>query len=130
MLGKYLYFCDKYDNMKTLKIIICLIVLGTLCGVVSAMGSGFTDYGNGVLYFHKSLGSDRPEAGADISEYLTEHPEKHIVSIAPDASVSYGLTGGFYVIVENKSINRMNCTPDSKTYNGVQMIYDYICMEE
>lgn len=101
--------------MKTLKIIICLIVLGMFCGIVSAMGSGFTDYGNGVLYFHKSLGSDQPEAGAAISEYLAEHPDKHIVSMVPDAYVGYGNTGGFYVIVENKT---------SICYAAA---YDYIC---
>ena len=103
-----------------------------LCGIVSAMGSGFTDYGNGILYFHKSLGSDQPEAGADISEYLTEHPEKHIVSIAPDASVSYGLTGGFYVIVENKTVPISPTVDCSPTWNGTRVgttaLADYHCV--
>lgn len=112
--------------MKTWKVILCLLVLSMLCGIVSAMGSGFTDYGNGVLYFQKSLGSDQPEAGADISEYLAEHPEKHIVSIAPDATGYYGSTGGFYVIVENKSVFKMNCKPN---WNGYRDSY-YTCVEE
>lgn len=113
------------------KAIFVLIVTMMFSGVASAFGSGFTDYGNGVLYFHKSLNTDRPEAGYLISQYLTEHPEKHIVSISPDAYVGYGSTGGFYVIVENKSVNKMDCTP---VWNGNKIgttaIVNYICIME
>jgi len=119
--------------MKTWKVILCLIVLSMLCGVVLACDSPYTDYGNGVLYFHKAsgyapqFGRNYLEAGASMSQYLTDHPEKRIASIAPDAYIGYGNTGGFYVIVENKSAGKMNCEP---IYSGNFMTNDYTCAME
>ncbi len=122
--------------MKTRKVVLCLIVLSMICGIVSACDPPYTDYGNGVLYFHKAsgyapqFGCNYLEAGASMSQYLTDHPEKRIVSIAPDAYIGYGNTGGFYVIVENKSvINKMNCIPWAGQGYSSNM-YSYTCIAE
>jgi hypothetical protein len=122
--------------MKYSKIILFLIILAMFCGVVSATTCAlpYTDYGNGVLYFYKSsqlypsFGCDYPEPGARISQYLIDHPEKHIVSMVADAFVGYGNTGGFYVIVENKSIETMSCIPiwDGARV-GTTAIVNYTC---
>jgi hypothetical protein len=119
--------------MKPRNVIFALIVVAMLCGSASAVV--ITDYGNGVLYFHKAsahalqFGCDYLEAGAAISQYLTVHSEKHVVSIAPDAFVGYGNTGGFYVIVENKTVSKMTCTPIwDGTSVGTTAIVNYNCV--
>ena len=86
---------------------IVILVLFLMCGVVGAQEqSAFVDYGNGILFYQKStLGysSGASDFGIALSQYLTNNPDKHVVSIVADASSEYGLTRGFYVVVENKN---------------------------
>ncbi|MFA5247953.1 MAG: hypothetical protein WCX79_00785 [Candidatus Paceibacterota bacterium] len=122
--------------MKIWKVVLVLIAVLLFCGVVSACDSSYTNYGNGVLYFHKAfgytpqIGCNYLEAGASMSQYLADHPEKHIVSIVPDAYIGYGLTGGFYVIVENKSVGKMDCEPNSALGGFGTTVFNYTCIEE
>jgi hypothetical protein len=109
-----------------------------MCGVVGAQEqSAFVDYGNGILFYQKStLGysSGASDFGIALSQYLTNNPDKHVVSIVADASSEYGLTRGFYVVVENKTIAvptpsiSMNCTPSwDGTRVGTTALANYYC---
>jgi hypothetical protein len=112
------------------------------CGVVNAQPENFVDYGNGVLYFinahewYSGVGAQNPtDFGLALSQYLANHPDKHVVSMVEDGSAGYGETSGFYVIVENKTIAvptpsiSMNCSP---TWNGTRVgttaLADYQCV--
>jgi len=117
---------------------IVILVLFLMCGVVGAQEqSAFVDYGNGILFYQKStLGysSGASDFGIALSQYLTNNPDKHVVSIVADASSEYGLTRGFYVVVENKTIAvptpsiSMNCTPSwDGTRVGTTALANYHC---
>ena len=110
-----------------------------MCGVVGAQEqSAFVDYGNGILFYQKStLGysSSASDFGIALSQYLTNNPDKHVVSIVADASNDYGSTSGFYVVVENKTIAvptppiSMNCSPTwDGTRVGTTALADYHCV--
>jgi len=91
--------------------VVGLLLMIALCGVASAaIVSPLVDHGNGVLSFWNiapmgslSFGDSYQGFGDALSQYLFEHPEKHVVLIAPEGSNDYGLTRQFYVIVENKT---------------------------
>lgn len=107
--------------MKTRKVILCLIVLSMFCGVVSA--NQITDFGNGVYFFN-----GYPEMfGHDLSQFLTDHPQKQVISIAAYDGGIYGHTSGYYVVFENKSVWKMNCEP---IYSGNFMTNHYTCTAE
>ena len=121
------------------KTCIILLVLFLMCGVVGAQEqSAFVDYGNGILFYQKStLGysSGASDFGIALSQYLTNNPDKHVVSIVADASSDYGFTRGFYVVVENRTVApmspEMNCTPiwDGARV-GTTALADYHCAVE
>jgi hypothetical protein len=91
------------------------------CGVVSA--NQITDFGNGVYFFN-----GYPEMfGHDLSQFLTDHPQQRVVSIAAYDGGIYGCTSGYYVVFENKSAVKMNCKP---VYSGNLMTADYTCKVE
>ena len=114
------------------------VLLLVCCGVVNAQPENFVDYGNGVLYFINahvwSGGAQNPtDFGLALSQYLANHPDKHVVSMVEDGSTVYGATSGFYVVVENKIVApispNMDCSP---TWNGTRVgttaLADYHCV--
>jgi hypothetical protein len=122
--------------------IVILILLLACCGVANAEEqNSLTDYGNGVLFFFDSHEMSPPgfdtyqEFGTALSQYLSDHPEKRVVSMVPDGSAGYGAARGFYVVVENKTpdliIRNMNCTPTwDGTRAGTTALADYHCVVE
>ena len=87
------------------KLIFVLITAMMLCGVVSAAEENFRNFGNGVLFY----GGDRNNFGSELSQYIVEYQNQHVVSIAP-INV-YGYTSGYYVVFENKTPANMICKP-------------------
>lgn len=102
------------------KIIFVLIIAMMFCGIVSA--NQITDFGNGVYFF-----DGYPEMfGHDLSQFLTDHPQQRVVSIAAFDNAGYGQTSGYYVVFENKTPSYMKCYPGS--YHSNLMAYNYTCV--
>jgi hypothetical protein len=121
------------------KILLMLIVASLFCGVVSAdCNKGFTDYGGGVLYFKvdqaTAFTSATPDCFAtELSKYISDHPHLKINNIFAWAmGNTYNSDDGYFVIVENKTIDKMHCTPDAwdGSHVGTTVIMNYTCMEE
>lgn len=105
------------------KMIFVLITAMILCGSVSAVQ--ITDFGNGVYFF-----DGYPEMfGHDLSQFLTDHPQQRVVSIAGFDYGAWGVTTGYYVVFENKTPNHMTCNPVwNGTSIGTTAIVDYNCV--
>ena len=103
--------------MKYIVVLICLFIL--MCGVAGCTvtsqpdqryeqeyGNGETcnikDYGNGVLYFD----ANKDRFGSALSAYIETHKVR-VVSISADSQGVYGITDGYFVVVEYPNINRV-----------------------
>ncbi len=124
--------------MKPYKLILVLIILAMFCGVVSA-DFGFTDYGNGVLYFKnpelgnftKTPGALNPDTfGEQLSLFVEQHPNLKIITVFvwPDIHSTYNSIDGYYVIVGNKSVNKMMCTSIGVAVEAG--VFNYTCTVE
>ena len=103
--------------MKYITVLICLVIL--MCGVAGCTATGqpeqryeqeygdggtcnIKDYGNGVLYFSAT----RDSFGSALSAYIEKHNAK-VISISADSQGVYGVTDGYFVIVEDPNINKV-----------------------
>jgi hypothetical protein len=107
--------------MNYKKVVVVLIMLAMLCGNVSAVV--ISDLGNGVYFFDGYPN----KFGSDLSQFLTDHPQQRVASIAAYDGGMYGYTSGYYVVLENKTPNYMMCYPISSSHHNESAAYNYTC---
>lgn len=95
-----------------------LLTLVLLCGSIFLLGCdtaadrervrstvsliNVVNYGNGVYYI-PGVGSD---VGNTLSAFVAAHPDKRVVALAPNDTGPYGVTTGYFVVVQNVNSNQ------------------------
>jgi hypothetical protein len=63
--------------------------------------AAFTDYGNGVLYFHHT----NEDFARALSIYLRQHPNDRVTAMTGDGNHTNGRDHGYFVTIETRTAN-------------------------